>query len=141
MFALLVLLLTFHGITEASTVTLTKPGYSVYFPWPVSGRIRISATCSTSLDLKNSHVRLLILRDGTHGGAIIWYPDKSEILIWFKGFETQKLPFTPDCSGGGKITYTVQFTTEEIQVMYEGNVLGAIHKWLRLDRLRWIDFM
>ena len=48
MLAPLLLLLIFHGATEAATVTLTEEGDSPKYPWPELGRFKISVTCSTS---------------------------------------------------------------------------------------------
>ena len=116
----LLLLLTFHGATEASTVTQTVYGSSALFPWPASGRVRISVPCSNGLPSGS----LLLYRDKSWGGRINWFIEQKMLRIYCytakpEDFNTY-YSFTHDCSGGDKITYTVQFTTGEIRILYEG---------------------
>ena len=124
----LLLLLTFHGATDVATVTFTKAGTSAVYPWPASGRVTISAPCSTGLPAGF----LYLYRDGTWGGYIYWNPDQNELRIYCGQAAPLNVDhsFTHDCSGGDNITYTytVQLTTDEIRVMHEGLSVAARHR-------------
>ena len=104
---LLALLPTFHGATEASTVTLARTTngldiYSEFYPWPAIGRFTLSQTCSS---------RVVTLRLASNRGKwsayVTWDLIQSKITIncWFGVDYEHAEP--ADCSGGN-ITYNVE---------------------------------
>ena len=126
----MLLLLTFYGATEAATVTLTEAGWGAHnYPWPAPQMIRISIDCITS----QPYVMLFISLEGgdvgDDGVRINWFPDDIMLQIYCPNAArvTKVYPFTPDCSGGGNVTYTVQWTIEEIRVVHQG-VLVAVRQ-------------
>ena len=117
------LLLNLHGITEAASVTLTEIGLSARYPWPASGTIRISSTCSADLP----RVTLRFYRGGSYGGYIYWRTDENRLQVYCNGAAQRYTyyPFTPDCSGGGNITLTAQWRSDDIRVVYEGEEVAV----------------
>ena len=118
MIALLLLpLMTFHGVTEAATVTLTEIGkWTEKYPWPALGRIRLSIACSASLPTVNMNLY------AKGRGGINWHPDNFNIFCKFAPEQSSNYSFSPDCRGGGNVTYTVQFETESIRIVGQGAV-------------------
>ena len=52
-------------------------------------------------------------------------------------------PFTPDCSGGGNITLTAQWRSDDIRVVYEGEEVGAMKRdgWCGEQPDQWHIFL
>ena len=141
MFGVLLLLSLYLSTAETASVTLTEQGYSGYFPWPASGKINITLTCSSDLP----HVNLLFYRPAGESGSIYWDTNRNELVVFCRGASSDYTflgytfhPFTHDCTGG-YVTLTYQYTADKVLIWNKGEEVAerARDGWCKEQPEEW----